>query len=90
MTILLEKDIKPKDIVTKKSLENAVRSCGCAWWKYQCGAPYFGYRKNCRSRFYIGRTLKEIMRLRLLGDFKPSGKFLMEDLYMSREVYPHL
>jgi Dihydroxyacid dehydratase/phosphogluconate dehydratase len=77
---LLEKDIRPRDIVTKKSLENAV-----------CVAVALGGSTNLvlhilaiARALEVDFSLEDIQRVNdrtpLLGNLKPSGKYLMEDL----------
>jgi dihydroxy-acid dehydratase len=79
--ILLEKDIKPKDIVTRKSLENAVRVAVALGGSTNAVLHILAIAKTAGVDF----TLEDFKRVNhetpLLGDFKPSGKFLMEDLF---------
>ncbi len=78
--ILLEKDIKPSDIMTRKAFENALRMI-----------IIFGGSTNAVLHFIaIGKsvgvdiTQDDFQRMSnetpVLADFKPSGKFLMQDL----------
>lgn len=79
--ILLEKDIKPSDIMTKKAFENAIRSI-----------IVLGGSTNAVLHFIaIGKAIgvevsqDDFQRMSditpVLADFKPSGKFLMQDLH---------
>lgn len=81
LRVLLEKDIKPKDIVTKKSLENAVRVAVALGGSTNAVLHILAIAKTAGIDF----TLEDFKRVNhetpLLGDFKPSGKYLMEDLY---------
>ena len=81
LKILLEKDIKPKDIVTKKSLENAVTVAVALGGSTNAVLHILAIAKTAGVDF----TLTDFERVNhatpLLGDFKPSGKFLMEDLF---------
>ncbi|SMD43499.1 dihydroxy-acid dehydratase [Aquiflexum balticum DSM 16537] len=81
LKILLEKDIKPKDIVTKKSLENAVTVAVALGGSTNAVLHILAIAKTAGVDF----TLDDFKRVNhatpLLGDFKPSGKFLMEDLF---------
>jgi len=81
LKILLEKDIKPKDIVTKKSLENAVTVAVALGGSTNAVLHILAIAKTAGVDF----TLSDFERVNhatpLLGDFKPSGKFLMEDLF---------
>ncbi|MEX2593715.1 MAG: dihydroxy-acid dehydratase [Anditalea sp.] len=78
---LLAEDIKPKDIVTRKSLENAVRVAVALGGSTNAVLHILAIAKTAEVDF----TLEDFKRINhetpLLGDFKPSGKFLMEDLH---------
>ena len=78
---LLAKDIKPKDIVTRKSLENAVRISVALGGSTNAVLHILAIAKTAEIEF----TLEDFKRINhetsVLGDFKPSGKFLMEDLH---------
>jgi dihydroxy-acid dehydratase len=79
--ILLEKNITPKDIVTRKSLENAVRVVVALGGSTNAALHILAIAKTAGVDF----TLEDFKRINdetpLLGDFKPSGKFMMEDLH---------
>jgi len=81
MKILLEKDLKPKDIITLKSLENAVRVAVSLGGSTNAVLHILAIAKTAGLDF----TLEDFKRINhstpVLGDFKPSGKFLMEDLH---------
>jgi dihydroxy-acid dehydratase len=78
---LLAEDIKPKDIVTKKSLENAVRVAVALGGSTNAVLHILAIAKTAEVDF----TLDDFKRINhetpMLGDFKPSGKYLMEDLH---------
>lgn len=81
MRILLEKDLKPKDIITIKSLENAVRVAVSLGGSTNAVLHILAIAKTAGLDF----TLEDFKRINhstpVLGDFKPSGKYLMEDLH---------
>ncbi len=81
MRVLLEKDIKPSDIITKRSLENAVKVIVALGGSTNAVLHILAIAKTAGVDF----TLEDFKRINastpLLGDFKPSGKFLMEDLH---------
>ncbi|WP_343531487.1 dihydroxy-acid dehydratase [Pedobacter sp.] len=79
--ILLEKDIKPSDIMTRKAFENAIRTI-----------IVLGGSTNAVLHFIaIGKAIgvevsqDDFQRMSditpVLADFKPSGKYLMQDLH---------
>ncbi|SNS03806.1 dihydroxy-acid dehydratase [Belliella buryatensis] len=79
--ILLEKNITPKDIVTRKSLENAVRVVIALGGSTNATLHLLAIAKTAGIDFTLDDFKKINDETPLLGDFKPSGKFLMEDLY---------
>ncbi|MFK7947406.1 MAG: dihydroxy-acid dehydratase [Saprospiraceae bacterium] len=78
---LMEKDIKPRDIVTKKALENAVTVIVALGGSTNATL----HLPAIAHSFDIEFTLDDIQRISdktpYIADLKPSGKFLMEDLY---------
>lgn len=81
LKILLEKDIKPKDIVTKKSLENAVTVAVALGGSTNAVLHILAIAKTAGVDFTLADFERVNHATPLLGDFKPSGKFLMEDLF---------
>lgn len=81
LRILLEKDIKPSDIVTEKSLENAIRLVTIMGGSTNAVLHFLAIAKAANVNF----TLKDFQRISdetpFLADLKPSGKYLMEDLH---------
>ncbi len=81
MRLLIEKDIKPKDIVTKKSLENAIRLVTVLGGSTNAVLHFLAIAKAAEVDF----TLDDFQRISdttpFLADLKPSGKFLMEDVH---------
>ena len=81
MRILLENDIKPSDIITRKSIENAVRVAIALGGSTNAVLHILAIARTAGIAF----TLEDFKAINattpLLGDFKPSGKFLMEDLH---------
>jgi dihydroxy-acid dehydratase len=77
---LLEKDIKPSDILSKKSFENAFRLVTILGGSTNAVLHLLAIAKTAKIDF----TLKDIDRLTkatpLLADLKPSGKYVMSDL----------
>jgi dihydroxy-acid dehydratase len=78
---LIEEDIKPSDIVTKQSLENAVRLVTVLGGSTNAVLHFLAIAKAAKVDF----TLSDFQRISdttpFLADLKPSGKFLMEDLH---------
>lgn len=78
---LLAEDIKPKDIVSKKSLENAVRVAVALGGSTNAVLHILAIAKTAEIDFSLEDFKRINFETPLLGDFKPSGKFLMEDLH---------
>lgn len=81
MRILLEKDIKPTDIITRKSIENAVRVAIALGGSTNAVLHILAIARTAGVPFSL-QDFKELnSKTPMIGDFKPSGKFLMEDLH---------
>jgi dihydroxy-acid dehydratase len=79
--ILLEKDLKPKDILTLKSIENAVRVVIALGGSTNAVLHILAIARTAGIEFTL-QDFKELnAKTPLIGDFKPSGKYLMEDLH---------
>jgi len=81
MKYLLQHDIKPLDIVTKKSLENAIRLVTVLGGSTNAVLHFLAIARAANVVF----TLDDFQRISdttpFLADLKPSGKYLMEDLH---------
>ena len=81
MRVLLEKDIKPSDIITRKSLVNAVRLITVLGGSTNAVLHFLAIARAAEIDF----TLEDFQRISdetpFLADLKPSGKFLMEDVH---------
>lgn len=78
---LMEKDIKPSDIITKKALENAVTLVVALGGSTNAVLHFLAIARTAGVDF----TLEDFQRISdqtpYLADLKPSGKYLMEDLH---------
>ena len=81
LRLLIEKDIKPSDIVTKKALENAIRLVTVLGGSTNAVLHFLAIASAANVSF----TLDDFQRISdstpFLADLKPSGKYLMEDLH---------
>ncbi|OWK71859.1 dihydroxy-acid dehydratase [Pedobacter sp. AJM] len=79
--VLLEKDIKPSDIMTRKAFENAIRSIIILGGSTNAVLHFIAMGKAIG----IDITQDDFQRMSditpVLADFKPSGKYLMQDLH---------
>ncbi len=78
---LLEKDIKPSDIMTFKAFENAIRMVIVLGGSTNAVMHLIAMAKTIGVKL----TIEDFVRLGnstpLLADFRPSGKYVMEDLH---------
>jgi dihydroxy-acid dehydratase len=79
--ILLEKDIKPKDIMTKKAFENAMTVVMVLGGSTNAVLHFIAIAKSVGVPLTQDDFQKISDRVPMLADFKPSGKYLMEDLH---------
>jgi len=78
---LIEHDIKPKDIVTPKSLENAIRLIAVLGGSTNAVLHFLAIAKAAGLDFNIDDFQALMDKTPFLADLKPSGKYLMEDLH---------
>ena len=78
---LIEKDIKPSDIVTRKSLENAVKLVTVLGGSTNAVLHFLAIAKAAQIEFKLQDFQKISDTTPFLADLKPSGKYLMEDLH---------
>ena len=81
LRLLLERDIKPLDIVTKKSLENAFRLVTVLGGSTNAVLHFLAIAKAAQIEFTLEDFKKISDNTPLLADLKPSGKYSMEDLH---------
>ena len=78
---LINLDLKPLDIVTKQSIENAVRLITVLGGSTNAVLHMLAIAKSANINFTINDFQKISEQTPFLADLKPSGKFLMEDLH---------
>lgn len=79
--ILLEKDIKPSDIVTRKSIENALRLITVLGGSTNAVLHYLAIARAADIELTLADFQKISDETPFLADLKPSGKYLMEDVH---------
>ena len=79
--LLLEKDIKPKDIMTRKAFENAVAVIMVLGGSTNAVLHMIAMAKSVGVQFTQDDFQIISDRTPVLADFKPSGKYLMQDLH---------
>jgi len=78
---LLELDLKPLDIITKKSLENAVALVNALGGSTNAVLHYLAIAHAAGIDFTLDDFQRVSDRTPLIADLKPSGEYLMEDIH---------
>jgi dihydroxy-acid dehydratase len=78
---LLEKDIKPKDIMTNKAFENAISVIMALGGSTNAVLHLIAMAKSVDVELTQDDFQKISNKVPVLADFKPSGKYLMQDLH---------
>jgi dihydroxy-acid dehydratase len=79
--LLLEKDIKPRDIMTRKAFENAITVIMVLGGSTNAVLHLIAMAKSVDIPLTQDDFQSISNRIPMLADFKPSGKYLMEDLH---------
>ena len=79
--LLLERDIKPRDIMTRKAFENAVTVIMVLGGSTNAVLHLIAMAKSVGVKFTQDDFQMISDRIPVLADFKPSGKYLMQDLH---------
>ena len=78
---LLEKDIKPADIMTRKAFENAIAVIMALGGSTNAVLHLIAMAKSVDVELTQDDFQKISNKVPVLADFKPSGKYLMQDLH---------
>ncbi len=79
--LLLEKDIKPKDIMTRKAFENAITVIMILGGSTNAVLHLIAMAKSVGVKLTQDDFQTISNKTPMLADFKPSGKYLMQDLH---------
>ena len=79
--LLLEKDIKPSDIMTKEAFENAITVVMVLGGSTNAVLHLIAIAKSIGLKLTQDDFQKISDKVPVLADFKPSGKYLMQDLH---------
>ena len=83
---LLEKDIKPRDILTREAFENALRLIVVLGGSTNATLHITAMAKAAQVPLSLDDFQRASDTTPLLGDLKPSGRFVMEDLFLAGGV----
>ena len=78
---LLEKNIKPRDIVTKKSLENAATIVAATGGSTNAALHLPALANEIGIKFDLMDVAKIFKRTPYLADLKPGGKYVAKDMW---------
>ncbi len=78
---ILEKDIKPRDIMTREAFENAITIVMVLGGSTNAVLHLIAMAKSVDLDLTLDDFQKISDKVPMLADFKPSGKFLMQDLH---------
>lgn len=78
---LLEKDIKPSDIITKESIENAIRVVIALGGSTNAVLHFLAIAKAAKIEFNLNDFQHISDTTPYIADLKPSGQYLMEDIH---------
>jgi dihydroxy-acid dehydratase len=79
--LLLEKDIKPSDIMTRKAFENAIVTIMVLGGSTNAVLHLIAMAKSINVKLTQDDFQEVSNRIPVLADMKPSGKYMMEDLH---------
>jgi dihydroxy-acid dehydratase len=78
---LLELDLKPLDIISKKSIENAIAIVNALGGSTNAVLHFLAIAHAADIEFTLEDFQRVSDRTPLIADLKPSGKYLMEDVH---------
>lgn len=79
--LLIERDLKPRDIVNKKSIENAIRLLTVLGGSTNAVLHFLAIARAAEVDFSLEDFRKICDTTPFLADLKPSGKYAMEDVH---------
>ena len=78
---LIEKNIRPRDIVTKKSLENAATIVAATGGSTNAGLHLPAIAHECGIKFSLDDVVEIFKRTPYIADLKPGGQYVAKDVY---------
>ena len=79
--LIIEQDIKPLDIINKKSIENAVTTVVALGGSTNAVLHFLAIARAAKIDFTLDDFQRISDKTPFIADLKPSGKYLMEDLH---------
>tara|TARA_A100001388_G_scaffold177172_1_gene132550 strand:- start:539 stop:2263 length:1725 start_codon:yes stop_codon:yes gene_type:complete len=78
---LIEKNIRPRDIVTRKSLENAATIVAATGGSTNAGLHLPAIAHECGIKFSLDDVVEIFKRTPYIADLKPGGQYVAKDVY---------
>ena len=78
---LIADNIRPRDIVTKKSLENAATIVAATGGSTNAGLHLPAIANECGIKFDLDDVVEIFKRTPYLADLKPGGRYVAKDVY---------
>jgi len=78
---LIADNIRPRDIVTRKSLENAATIVAATGGSTNAGLHLPAIANECGIKFNLDDVVEIFKRTPYLADLKPGGKYVAKDVY---------
>jgi dihydroxy-acid dehydratase len=78
---LIEKNIRPRDIVTRRSLENAATIVAATGGSTNAGLHLPAIAHECGIKFNLDDVVEIFKRTPYLADLKPGGQYVAKDVY---------
>tara|TARA_B100000401_G_scaffold248324_1_gene168577 strand:+ start:1651 stop:3366 length:1716 start_codon:yes stop_codon:yes gene_type:complete len=78
---LIEHSIRPRDIVTRKSLENAATIVAATGGSTNAGLHLPAIAHECGIKFNLDDVVEIFKRTPYLADLKPGGQYVAKDVY---------
>ena len=78
---LIEKNIRARDVVTRKSLENAARVVACTGGSTNAGLHLPAIAHEAGIEFYLEDVCEIFRDTPYFVDLKPGGQYVAKDLY---------
>ena len=78
---LIENNIRPRDIVTRKSLENAATIVAATGGSTNAGLHLPAIAHECGIKFNLDDVVEIFKKTPYIADLKPGGKYVAKDVY---------
>jgi len=78
---LIQRRVRPRDIVTRKALENAAAVVAASGGSNQCALHCRRSRTKCGIKFDLFDVAEVFKKTPYIADLKPGGRYVAKDLF---------